>query len=269
MAYGLTWLPGVLAAAGLKVAETEGWRARGRAEMGKVLGVMCHHTGTPGHLDKNMPTLDLLMRGRSDLAGPLAQLGLGRDGSFYVVAAGRANHAGAGRWRGIATGNSNFIGIEAENSGGDPWPEVQMDAYRRGVAAILKRIGAGAEMCCGHKEYALPAGRKADPGFDMALFRRGVAELLDEGRPLPPIPAVDAADRPTLRRGAHGGMVERLQRLLGLDPDGVFGPVTEAALRAFQRSLGLVPDGIAGPKTWAVLLAEELQKISQDSVIAR
>ncbi|WP_213980859.1 N-acetylmuramoyl-L-alanine amidase [Sphingomonas sp. dw_22] len=253
MVYSLTWLPEVLEAAGLKVAETENWRARGRAEMGTVRGVMCHHTATPGHLDKNMPTLDLLIRGRSDLAGPLAQLGLGRDGTFYVVAAGRANHAGAGSWEGIATGNSSFIGIEAENSGSDPWPDVQMDAYRRGAAAILKRIGAGANMCCGHKEYALPAGRKPDPSFDMAVFRRGVSDLLAGKTPPPPIPAKDAADRPTLRRGARGPMVELLQGLLSLKQDGVFGPNTEAALRAFQRSAKLVPDGIAGPKTWAVL----------------
>ncbi|MET0308422.1 MAG: N-acetylmuramoyl-L-alanine amidase [Sphingomonas sp.] len=250
MVFSLTWLPEVLEAAGLKVAETENWRTRGRAEMGRVRGVMCHHTATPGHLDKNMPTLDLLIRGRSDLAGPLAQLGLGRDGTFYVVAAGRANHAGGGSWEGITTGNSSFIGIEAENSGRDPWPEVQMDAYRRGVAAILKRIEANANMCCGHKEYALPAGRKPDPDFDMALFRRGVSDLLAGKTPPAPIPAKDAADRATIRRGSRGPLVAELQRLLSLEDDGIFGPDTEAALRAFQRSAKLVPDGIAGPKTW-------------------
>lgn len=253
MVYSLTWLPEVLEAAGLKVAETENWRSRGRAEMGVVRGVMCHHTATPGHFDKNMPTLDLLIRGRPDLAGPLAQLGLGRDGTFYVVAAGRANHAGAGSWERITTGNSSFIGIEAENSGRDPWPEIQMDAYRRGVAAILKRIGAGANMCCGHKEYALPAGRKPDPSFDMALFRRGVADLIAGKTPQPLIPAKDDADRPTLRRGARGPLVDKIQGLLSLTKDGIFGPNTEAAVRAFQRGANLVPDGIIGPKTWAAL----------------
>ena len=41
------------------------------------------------------------------------------------------------------SGNSSFIGIEAENTGlaNDPWPAVQIHAYRRGVAAILKKIG--------------------------------------------------------------------------------------------------------------------------------
>jgi putative chitinase len=33
------------------------------------------------------------------------------------------------------------------------------------------------------------------------------------------------------------------------DPDGSFGPGTEAAVLAFQRSQGLAPDGIVGPNT--------------------
>jgi len=252
MTYSLTWLADVLEDAGLKVAETPGWRSRGRAEMGAVRGVMCHHTATaaPG----NMPSLRLLERGRSDLPGPLAQLGLGRDGTFYVIAAGRANHAGAGRWEGVTTGNSSFIGIEAENDGvGEAWPEVQMEAYARGVAAILKKIGARANMCCGHKEYALPARRKSDPNFDMAALRARVADYIDGKTPPPLIAAADDAGRPTLRRGSHGEAVKDLQQRLQLTPDGDFGPRTEAAVRTHQRRLGLVADGIVGPATWAKL----------------
>lgn len=254
MVLSLTWLPEVLEAAGLKVAETPGWRTRGRGAMGDVRGVMCHHTATaaPG----NMPTLNLLINGRHDLPGPLAQLGLGRDGTFYVIAAGRANHAGAGRWEGIVTGNSSFIGIEAEHSGrsADPWPAVQVDAYQRGVAALLKKMGRNANMCCGHKEYALPTGRKPDPTLDMPAFRNQVAALLAGKTPPPPIPAADEAARPTIRRGSTGPFVAQAQRALGVADDGKFGPGTEAAMRAFQRAAGLVPDGIVGPKTWAHLI---------------
>lgn len=253
MTYSLTWLPEVLEAAGLKVAETPGWRTRGRAEMGTVKGVLCHHTATAR--GGNMPTLDMLIKGRSDLAGPLCHLGLGRDGTFYVVAAGRANHAGTGKWEGIDKdkGNSHFIGIEAENSGlpGDPWPEVQMDAYRRGVAAILKHIGAGANMCAGHKEYA--PGRKNDPSFDMPTFRTAVSEYLVGKTPPPPIPAVDDKNRPTVRRGMRGAAVKDLQQLLGLEADGIFGADTEAKVRAWQRAHDLVGDGIVGPRSWDLL----------------
>jgi GH24 family phage-related lysozyme (muramidase) len=254
--YSLTWLPRVLEDAGLKVAETPGWRTRGRGDMLVPLGVMCHHTANPH--DGNMPTLNLLINGRSDLLGPLCHLGLGRDGTFYVVAAGRANHAGLGRWQDVTAGNSRFISIEAEHSGlaSDPWPAVQLEAYARGAAAILKHIGATEKMCCGHKEYALPANRKCDPTFDMTAFRSEVALYLVGKSPSPPIPAADAKARPTIRRGSRGDAVKALQAALGVDPDGICGARTEAALRVRQRELGLVPDGIAGPKTWAVLTGE-------------
>jgi len=254
MAFSLTWLPEVLEDAGLKVAEQPGWRTRGRGEMDTVKGVICHHTSGSAH--GIMPSLGVITNGRPDLAGPLAQLGLGRDGTFFVVAAGRCNHAGRGMWQGLSTGNSNFIGIEAENTGSanDPWPAVQLDAYQRGVAAILKKIGANAIMCCGHKEYALPHGRKDDPSFDMIDFRAQVASILAGSAPDPIIiPDIDADGRPTLRRGARGDLVRQIQTDLKVTVDGIFGPVTEAALRQFQRDHGLVPDGIAGPRTWASL----------------
>ncbi len=178
--FSLTWLPQVLKDAGLNVIEEPGWQERGRGDVGQIAGVICHHTG--GSKNGNLPTLPILINGREDLRGPLAQLGLGRDGTFHVIAAGRCNHAGKGSWQSITTGNSSFIGIEAENTGAtndSPWPAVQLDAYRRGVAAILKHIKRGAEFCAGHKEYALPRGRKDDPDFDMVAFRAEVAKLLN------------------------------------------------------------------------------------------
>ncbi len=279
MTFSLTWLPGVLLAEGLKVAEVDGWRSRGRREMGKVLGVMCHHTAGPAK--GNMPSLGVLRDGRpatktaKALPGPLSQLGLGRDGTFYVVAAGATNHAGAGAWQGHTSGNANFIGIEAENvgTGKETWPDVQMDAYMRGVAAILRHIGADPMMCCAHREFA--PKRKIDPkfndGFTMDMFRTRVKSLMNgtgTRRPLIAPKSVHAESgaevrRRTLRRGMEGKDVEDLQRRLGLtgkDLDGEFGRFTEAEVRAFQRGKTdaegqpVVPDGIVGPKTWALLL---------------
>jgi len=259
--YRLTWLPSVLNAAGLKVALVPGWDSRGHGDMGQVLGVICHHTAGP--LKGNMPSLGTLVDGRSDLAGPLAQLGLGRDGTWYVVAAGLCWHAGAGSWQGITTGNTNFIGIEAENTGlpnDSPWPEVQLYAYRRGVAAILAHAGRSALYCAGHYEYATPSGRKNDPDFDMKAFRVAVDAIMQGSTPAPPmIPAVEpqgpagAAPRPTLRRGASGDLVKQIQRACGVGVDGLFGADTEAAVRVLQRTAGLVPDGIVGPKTWVAI----------------
>lgn len=255
MTFSLSWLADVLEDAGLKVAEQPGWRTRGRSEMGAIKGVICHHTA--GGASGNMPSLNIIVNGRADLPGPLSQLALGRDGTYYIVAAGRANHAGRGNWRGFTSGNSNFIGIEAENTGkaSDPWPEVQLDAYRRGVAAILTHVGTNFMMCCGHKEYALPPGRKPDPTFDMDNFRTAVAAIMNGSAPPPLlIPSVDEEDRPTLRRGSRGKLVEQIQKALDVDIDGNFGPLTEAAVRRFQREQNLVADGIVGPKTWAKIV---------------
>lgn len=246
------WLADVLRAAGLKVAEQPGWQNRGHAPMGTVRGVICHHTVGPRR--GNMPSLGVVTNGRPDLKGPLAQLGLGRDGTWYVIAAGLAYHAGKGNWQGVTAGNSQMIGVEAENDGvGEPWPEIQMDAYARGVAAILKHVGAGPIMAAGHKEYCLPRGRKIDPSFDMAAFRLRVAGIMGGAAVRPPIPAKDVAKRPTLRRGSKGDDVKAVQRAVGVTDDGAYGAATEAAVRVYQRAHGLTPDGIVGPAFWAAL----------------
>ena len=56
-----------------------------------------------------------------------------------------------------------------------------------------------------------------------------------------------------LRLGARGPAVVELQQLLGITADGIFGPATDAAVRAFQAAYGLVVDGIVGTVTLAAL----------------
>lgn len=179
MTYALTWLAEELREHGLTVVEVDGWKTRGHGDMSKVEGVLCHHTAGPPKGDA--PSLPTIINGRPDLAGPLSQLFLSRSGVWHVVAAGKAWHAGAGT-PGTPyehyDGNGHLVGIEAENTGlaDDPWPEVQMDSYARGVAAILARIGRLETSCVGHKEYA--ARRKVDPSFKMDVFRAKVGVIL-------------------------------------------------------------------------------------------
>ena len=58
-----------------------------------------------------------------------------------------------------------------------------------------------------------------------------------------------------LRVGSRGTSVTDLQsdlKAAGFDPgpiDGVYGPLTKAAVEAYQRDKGLTIDGIAGPET--------------------
>lgn len=57
-----------------------------------------------------------------------------------------------------------------------------------------------------------------------------------------------------LKIGSIGVNVEELQKDLKITADGIFGPETEKAVKAFQLSLGLNPDGIVGALTSAALL---------------
>jgi peptidoglycan hydrolase-like protein with peptidoglycan-binding domain len=65
--------------------------------------------------------------------------------------------------------------------------------------------------------------------------------------------------QPTIRLGASGNVVRRLQRALrrtpnlGLPIDGVFGAELQTAVRDFQEGAGLAVDGIVGPLTWNAL----------------
>lgn len=196
------WLPHVARQAGLTVVEHTGWASRGQ-DAGDVRVIVAHHTATPAVAPGDLPTLDILLHGRPDLPGPLCHYGLSRSGVVHVIAAGKANHAGKGRWASVTT-SINTLGIEAEHSGVGPWPAVQLDAYDRLVAAILRHCDLPVARFCGHKEWALPPGRKTDPSFDMAAARRRVGLLLDTATsPNIPAPKEDRVlirikDKPTV-----------------------------------------------------------------------
>jgi hypothetical protein len=72
----------------------------------------------------------------------------------------------------------------------------------------------------------------------------------------------------TLRLGSAGDDVASLQRALNLTPDGVFGAITEAAVRDFQRSAGLAADGVAGPQTLAKLFGQPSRALSAGDIAA-
>lgn len=101
-------------------------------------------------------------------------------------------------------------------------------------------------------DYDVPAdaGLAPDPGAD--------AHAGDAANPKPDDP-FDAANPPVLARGSRGDAVKILQGKLNLagahlEEDGVFGPLTLLAVRAYQKKNALLADGIVGPRTWGALL---------------
>ena len=76
---------------------------------------------------------------------------------------------------------------------------------------------------------------------------------------------------PLVRQGNHDHPVKTLQYLLRarghyLTVDGIFGPNTNAAVRAFQQQTGLAVDGIVGPVTWSALIITVKQGSTGDAV---
>ncbi len=72
---------------------------------------------------------------------------------------------------------------------------------------------------------------------------------------------LSAGTTASLSEGSTGEPVSRLQRALTaalgrtVDIDGIFGPLTSEAVRAYQSSRELPVDGLVGPQTWTALQA--------------
>ena len=76
---------------------------------------------------------------------------------------------------------------------------------------------------------------------------------------------------PLVKRGDEIFPVRSLQDLLrarnhSVAVDGIFGPLTEAAVKAFQQGNGLAADGIVGPLTWPKLVVQVQNGSTGDAV---
>jgi hypothetical protein len=155
-----TMLPSRLAKYGLTVEVVPGWASRGSSSFNPK-GAVGHHTAGPRTGIR--PSLNVCVNGHGKLPGPLCNTFLDRNGVVVVVAAGRANHAGVGGYRGLV-GNSSVFGTEAEDDGDGNWTDAQIWAYPRVMAAQLDLAGVDHTWYCSHRRWATPPGRKVDPG---------------------------------------------------------------------------------------------------------
>jgi murein L,D-transpeptidase YcbB/YkuD len=87
------------------------------------------------------------------------------------------------------------------------------------------------------------------------------------------MPVDPIAPFPLVRRGDRVFPVRPLQYLLcarnhRVAVDGIFGPRTESAVKAFQQEKGLANDGVVGPATWSRLIVQVKRGSTGDAVRA-
>lgn len=256
----MTDLASILRAEGVTVVEENGWRTYCRPGSFDPAGVMVHHTA--GHKD-----LAVVIAGRPDLKGPLANTWLSQQGVAHLISAGRCNHAGSGAavvyaevQQNIAPsgtaaalhltdhtdGNTRFYGIEVENlgDGHDAYPVAQVQALVGICAALCRHHGWGWQRVIGHKEWT---ARKIDPTLDMNQLRQFVAGRLaaPQEDDVTPQDIEAIADRVVAKLTDKGGA------LFTGKPDtvGALVAADEAAGRRRGRALGAIleHEGISDP----------------------
>lgn len=70
--------------------------------------------------------------------------------------------------------------------------------------------------------------------------------------PIPTQPPTEPTPVPAQsvwRVGSTGDKVREIQKIVGVEADGIFGPKTEAAVRQWQSNLRITADGVWGPQT--------------------
>ena len=216
-----------------------GWENRSRASGGydALLGIFVHHTASSTTTERDTAYQWVNAKER-----PIGAIYLGRAGEIVVGAAGATNCQGVGGPRSTSKGtipkdrgNSNGLAIEAANAGtGEPWPDVQQDAY----LALCQRLcnGYGFDPyrdICAHWEWTT---RKIDPAGNSRYATGGAKWNMDAFRgdvvgapppttePPPTQPPPDGGNQdwvtwvmnnqPVLRKGSSGVFVKRMQHLL-------------------------------------------------------
>jgi hypothetical protein len=126
--------------------------------------------------------------------------------------------------------------------------------FMRAQLGELYKLGAAGEDewdCSGIAQKAM-----REVGYDWyhgatTIYKRGFEGVVQEYETTP---------NPTLREGAYGEDVKKLQSLLNdfganLEVDGKFGKLTAMAVRDYQKKNGLKVDSIVGKNTWTSLLS--------------
>lgn len=188
----LLWLANSLRTAGLTVRETSGWETRERpASTGGFApeGVLLHHTAAYATSTNPHPSLNTVIEGRggdNPLPGPLCHVLIDRNSVCWVIAAGRANHAGTAVASGpmpAGDGNEMYVGIEVEYAATNHDPiqyatSMQKSTTIVAAARIVASLGHGHRYVRAHKETSTTG--KIDPyNWNMTDVRESIRQCLE------------------------------------------------------------------------------------------
>lgn len=175
----------------------------------------------------------------------------GRHRSLEVLTGGTRHVVGAH----TSGQNTTAVGIENEGTYITASPTTALwSSLVNQVAYICQKYAIPASQIFGHRDYnntECPGDRLYSM---LPQLRDQVATLL--GQPNPP----DPLEWPLVKIGQSGERVRTVQYLLRqfgrteVAADGIFGSITDTAVRAFQSSRGLAVDGMVGSETWPVLV---------------
>src|SRR3954451_23864798 len=141
------------------------------------------------------------------------------------------------------------------------WARSQSRAlHRREIAALSRKHAArrkGATL-------AVTASMAAGP---TVLPLAAVAASGSGSRSVATTPARSSIHLPSgalVSEGDTGAVVVAIQRQVGVDDDGIFGPITRGAVEQFQSHWGLAVTGEVDAKTWAALFKSTVSYLSED-----
>lgn len=149
--------------------------------------VIIHHTGSS--------TVAQALRTLTDPGREVsAHYAIGRDGTVYQLVDERARawHAGDSQWAGMTDLNSASLGIELDNNGTEPFPDVQISALLALLTDIQRRYHIPTGNFLGHADIA--PKRKTDPSryFPWQLLaQHGFGIWCDPLPANPPPPSFD------------------------------------------------------------------------------
>lgn len=192
-----TWLPAAFDKWGVRYVKVAGWEDRGRPMASGYFdpnASLTHHTGSTSSATNPAPSLRTLIEGRSDLSGPLSQVSTDYNGLTYIIAAGRANHAGTAKatmGNPAGDGNAMYLGNEVQTNGTQTMPKAQYDATVLVAAAIADHFGQTSASKVGlhattslSGKWDLGAGTgKSGVPYSITKFRADVTARLIAGPP--------------------------------------------------------------------------------------